>query len=156
MTQHELKILPEYFVAVANGTKTFEVRKDDRPFEVGDILCLHEINCGVLTGRTIKAEVTYVLRHPDYCKEGYCILSIKVAQQQTVKQLVVELNAKGKEVPEKVRYVSVDYDDYGFDDKGNIIYDTAYCPVCNYKFAAERVDHDNYCRRCGQKLDWSP
>lgn len=85
MTQHELKILPEYFVAVRDGIKKFEVRKDDRAFEVGDILCLHEINCGVLTGRTIKAEVTYVLRHPDYCKEGYCILSIKVAQQQVVK-----------------------------------------------------------------------
>lgn len=82
---HDLKILPEYFTAVWDGIKAFEVRKDDRPFEVGDILCLHEINCGVLTGRTIKAEVTYVLRHPDYCKEGYCILSIKVAQQQTVK-----------------------------------------------------------------------
>lgn len=87
MTQHELKILPEYFVAVRDGIKRFEVRKDDRPFEVGDILCLHEINCGVLTGRTIKAEVTYVLRHPDYCKEGYCILSIKVAQHQTVSHM---------------------------------------------------------------------
>ena len=87
MTQHELKILPEYFVAVRDGIKKFEVRKDDRLFEVGDILCLHEINCGVLTGRTIKAEVTYVLRHPEYCKEGYCILSIKVAEQQNEKQL---------------------------------------------------------------------
>ena len=38
MTQHELKILPEYFVAVRDGIKKFEVRKDDRPFEVGDIL----------------------------------------------------------------------------------------------------------------------
>lgn len=84
---HELKILPEYFVAVRDGIKKFEVRKDDRPFEVGDILCLHEINCGVLTGRTIKAEVTYVLRHPDYCKEGYCILSIKVAQQLVVENI---------------------------------------------------------------------
>ena len=90
MTQHELKILPEYFVAVANGTKTFEVRKDDRPFEVGEILCLREINCGVLTGRTIKAEVTYVLRHPDYCKEGYCILSIKVAQQLVIENILAK------------------------------------------------------------------
>lgn len=151
MTQHELKILPEYFVAVANGTKKFEVRKDDRPFEAGDILCLHEINCGVLTGRTIKAEVTYVLRHSDYCKEGYCILSIKVAQQQTVKQLVVELNAKGKEIPEKVIR-----EGDGYDDEGNIVYDTAYCPICNFEYDVDYDDHDNYCRRCGQKLDWSP
>ena len=151
MTQHELKILPEYFVAVRDGIKKFEVRKDDRPFEVGDILCLHEINCGVLTGRTIKAEVTYVLRHPDYCKEGYCILSIKVDQQQTVKQLVVELNAKGKEIPEKVIR-----EGDGYDDEGNIVYDTAYCPICNFEYDVDYDDHDNYCRRCGQKLDWSP
>ena len=151
MTQHELKILPEYFVAVRDGIKKFEVRKDDRPFEVGDILCLHEINCGMLTGRTIKAEVTYVLRHPDYCKEGYCILSIKVDQQQTVKQLVVELNAKGKEIPEKVIR-----EGDGYDDEGNIVYDTAYCPICNFEYDVDYDDHDNYCRRCGQKLDWSP
>lgn len=148
---HELKILPEYFVAVRDGIKKFEVRKDDRPFEVGDILCLHEINCGVLTGRTIKAEVTYVLRHPDYCIEGYCILSIKVAQQQTVKQLVVEPNAKGKEIPEKVIYEGDSYD-----DEGDIIYDTAYCPICRLEYEVDYDDHDNYCRRCGQKLDWSP
>lgn len=55
MTQHELKILPEYFVVVANGTKTFEVRKDDRLFEVGDILCLREFDGQKYTGREVKA-----------------------------------------------------------------------------------------------------
>lgn len=74
---HDLKILPEYFTAVCSGEKTFEVRKDDRPFQVGDTLKLHEINCGVLTQRVVTVEVTYILRHPEYCKEGYCILGIK-------------------------------------------------------------------------------
>ena len=29
---HELKIYPEYFKAVISGEKTFEIRKNDRPF----------------------------------------------------------------------------------------------------------------------------
>ena len=36
----ELKILPEYFEAVKSGKKTFELRKNDRDFCVGDILIL--------------------------------------------------------------------------------------------------------------------
>ena len=74
---HDLKILPEYFVEVVRGNKTFEVRKDDRPFNVGDELILYEVNCGRYTGRNIKVIITYILRNPDYCKEGYCILGIK-------------------------------------------------------------------------------
>ncbi|MCR1915449.1 DUF3850 domain-containing protein [Lactobacillus johnsonii] len=39
---HELKILPEYFRAQATGVKTFEIRKNDRNFKVGDDLWLRE------------------------------------------------------------------------------------------------------------------
>ena len=74
---HDLKILPEYFIEVVRGNKTFEVRKDDRPFNVGDKLILHEVNCGIYTGRNIEVIITYILRNPDYCKEGYCILGFK-------------------------------------------------------------------------------
>lgn len=37
---HELKTWPEFFDAVASGAKTFEVRRDDRGFQVGDRLVL--------------------------------------------------------------------------------------------------------------------
>lgn len=74
---HDLKILPEYFIEVVRGNKTFEVRKDDRPFNVGDELMLYEVNCGRYTGRNIKVIITYILRNPNYCKEGYCILGFK-------------------------------------------------------------------------------
>lgn len=37
---HELKTDPEVFDAVARGEKTFEIRKDDRGFSVGDTLLL--------------------------------------------------------------------------------------------------------------------
>lgn len=40
MTTHELKTLPVYWDAIARGEKTFEVRRDDRGFQKGDVLKL--------------------------------------------------------------------------------------------------------------------
>ena len=40
---HRIKILKPYFEAVAAGDKTFELRKDDRPYKIGDTLVLTEI-----------------------------------------------------------------------------------------------------------------
>ena len=74
---HELKILPDYFAAVVSGEKTFEVRKDDRAFKVGDSLVLKETGGHGLTGRETKVKVSYILRDPTYCKAGFCILGIK-------------------------------------------------------------------------------
>lgn len=75
--EHKLKTLPEYFEAVVNGRKTFEVRRDDRPFADGDTLLLEEWDGSRYTGRTIKASVGYVLRG-EYCRDGYCVMGIKL------------------------------------------------------------------------------
>ncbi len=37
---HELKIIPDFFEAVASGKKKFEVRYDDRGYQAGDELIL--------------------------------------------------------------------------------------------------------------------
>jgi hypothetical protein len=42
--QHELKIWPQYFEPVAQGLKTFEVRKNDRAYQAGDTVVLREWN----------------------------------------------------------------------------------------------------------------
>lgn len=40
MTEHKLKTWPAYFDAVKRGDKAFEVRRDDRGFQKGDIVVL--------------------------------------------------------------------------------------------------------------------
>jgi hypothetical protein len=36
MSEHLLKVIPPYFDALADGTKPFEVRKNDRAYQTGD------------------------------------------------------------------------------------------------------------------------
>lgn len=40
--KHDLKIWPQYYARVAEGTKTFEVRENDRGFQYGDTVVLRE------------------------------------------------------------------------------------------------------------------
>lgn len=41
--EHVLKIHPQYYARVADGTKTFEIRdNDDRAFQKGDLVTLDE------------------------------------------------------------------------------------------------------------------
>lgn len=47
-----------------------------------------------------------------------------------------------------------EYEGDGYDDEGELVYDTAYCPICHHEYEVYYDTHDNYCRICGQKLDW--
>ncbi len=64
MSEHDLKVWPEYFDAIQRGDKTFEIRKDDRGFQEHDVLLLREYSPGSdeYTGREITARVTYCIR----------------------------------------------------------------------------------------------
>jgi hypothetical protein len=64
MSEHDLKTWPEYFQAIEDGSKTFEIRIDDRGFKVGDTLLLREWDNErfIYTGRSLRRRVTYVLR----------------------------------------------------------------------------------------------
>lgn len=76
---HELKTLPEYFNAVISGEKTFEVRKNDRPFTSGDLLAMNEYDAETngYTGRSCLVYIDYILDNEDYCKDGFVVMSIK-------------------------------------------------------------------------------
>lgn len=75
------KILPEYFDAVADGSKPFELREDSNDVRVGDILKLCEWTPdrgGYFTGRSVKKLVSYVLRDaPQFgLMPGYCVIGL--------------------------------------------------------------------------------
>jgi len=76
---HVLKTWPEFMDAIGNREKTFEVRKNDRDFRVGDILHLREWFPvpGEWGSRNITCFVTYIMHGPRFgIEEGYCVMSI--------------------------------------------------------------------------------
>lgn len=74
---HELKIYTDYFNAVISGKKTFEIRKNDRPFKEGDMLALNEFDGKAYTGNSCLVYVDYILNNPDYVKKDMVVMSIK-------------------------------------------------------------------------------
>ena len=97
MKLHELKIKKGYLIAIEQGLKTFELRKNDRNYEVGDLI--HFIP--VEDDKPIEIPFTYhfrILRSPiddvyqiifilkDVPEYGldkdYCILGIKRLEQE--------------------------------------------------------------------------
>jgi len=78
MKVHELKSWPAEFAAVAEGRKTFEIRKDDRGFEPGDIVVLREYLPGEsMTGRSCGPfRIDYVERSA-CIPEGWCGFSLR-------------------------------------------------------------------------------
>lgn len=74
---HELKIDREYFKAIIEEKKTFEIRKNDRGFQLGDFLALNETVDGAYTGRAVLAVVRYILDNPEFCKDGFVTMGIR-------------------------------------------------------------------------------
>lgn len=77
--RHELKTWPQYFAALNAGRKTFELRFDDRSFDVGDELVLREW-CplmGNYTGREEIRFVRFVLRDFKGLEPGYVIMDLQ-------------------------------------------------------------------------------
>lgn len=77
---HLLKTIQPFFNDVSEEIKTFEVRKNDRDFKVGDVLRLQEYNQdrNTFTGRELRVNVTYILDDQRYCKDGYIVMGIEV------------------------------------------------------------------------------
>jgi hypothetical protein len=80
--KHRLKTWPEFFSAVREGVKTFEVRKDDRGFNVGDTLELAEWEptTEAFTGRVETRDVVYIVRGAAgaFLPEGLCVLGLEL------------------------------------------------------------------------------
>lgn len=75
---HQIRLAKSYFDDVANGIKTFELRKNDRGYKKGDILEMMEFADGKNTGRMVKVLVTYILEDYTGIEDGYCIMATKL------------------------------------------------------------------------------
>lgn len=82
---HELKTWPVYYGFILAQKKTFDVRKNDRGFEVGDILHLREWNPDSkhYTGRSIRFKITYIMRGPSFgIQEGHVVMGFDVRKTE--------------------------------------------------------------------------
>lgn len=81
--QHMLKCLPEYFEPLRAGIKTFELRRNDRNFTVGDIIrfCEWSPTAGYSNRNAVRI-VTFVLAEAEAfgLKKGYVVLGLKEVQ----------------------------------------------------------------------------
>lgn len=82
---HRLKAWPEFFEPLRTEEKTFEIRKNDRGYKVGDVLIISEFDPSkpdpemAYTGRTVTRLVTYVTSFPDGLRDGYVCLGLRPA-----------------------------------------------------------------------------
>lgn len=80
--RHYLKTWPAYFEAVKCGDKSFEVRRNDRTFQVGDLVHLEEWDPATsqYTKRVAHRRISYVLQGSEAEKfglvEGFCVLGL--------------------------------------------------------------------------------
>ena len=80
---HTIKCWPQFFGPVADGSKTFEIRKNDRDYRVGDTLVIQEW-CPKkrdFTSHECRAVISYLTEWQQH--KGNVVLGIKLLAQDT-------------------------------------------------------------------------
>lgn len=94
--RHELKLKTEFFEDIRNGKVTFQVRKNDRHYKIGDILAFTEYApVEVFEPQKLEAKVTCISELMQ--KKGNVILGIKLleeAKPKTSEYLLAEVFQK--------------------------------------------------------------
>lgn len=92
MTVHTLKSWPRFFDPISRGTRTHELRRNDRGYAIGDLLNLREFDphTQAYSGRTERAEITSITSPTEPCAVSgealhpdFCILSIRLIGTKT-------------------------------------------------------------------------
>lgn len=91
---HALKTAPQYFEESAAGRKNFEVRRNDRPYSIGDYVALNEWSIEGYTGRCILHRIIYILSDEVFCKEGLVILGLEPCSISTRSELMTPICLK--------------------------------------------------------------
>lgn len=86
MTTHHVKSWAHLFDAIVSGAKAYDLRKNDRDYQVGDIVWLNQYDNikGVYTGRVAKRTISYMTNNVTPCAvssavlpNDYCILGFE-------------------------------------------------------------------------------
>lgn len=82
MTEHKLKTWMPFFALILDGSKTFDLRPNDRDFQLGDKLILQEYDqkLQAYTGRELTAYVTYITDGKTFgaLTDGWVCMAIRV------------------------------------------------------------------------------
>lgn len=111
----------------------------------GWILCSEKLKKAIRYFECMKNEAMVVLdsgfgTHPGESNRLY-------KNRKMYAELAIQVLKK--QIPQKPNY-----EGDGYDDNGNLVYDTWICPCCEKSY---EVDYDDYdvCPNCGQRIDWS-
>jgi hypothetical protein len=86
MKMHAVKSWPRFFEQICSGTRTHELRRNDRDYQIGDRIELNEYDpaIGAYTGRTCTVVVTSITSASSPCaaseealRSDFCIMSVK-------------------------------------------------------------------------------
>lgn len=143
MATHRLKLNSDYYNDSASGIKTFEIRKNDRKYQVGDILELREWvwsdleQKGAYTGEVHWKVITYILEDTEYLQDGYvCLAVAPIAEVESVA-------TAGEWIEAKSGVMSV----Y---PSGQVM-----CSICKQRMPAQWKKMPPYCYGCGAKMEES-
>lgn len=136
---HELKTDPDVYRSMVSGTKTFDVRRNDRNFQPGDTVLLRELECKAdektktpaYTGNKAKFQITYVLTGSYGIPDDYAVLSLhpvdddlRLIPLKTIPD--PNLESTGAEIPTEPTMVRTVARDVRFEHVVGI----HPCPVC--------------------------
>jgi hypothetical protein len=136
MKIHELKTWPEFFQPLVKGLKFFELRKNDRNFQIADILVLKEWipRMEVYTGESVVMEITSMVIGDEIGKgvlaEGYCILGVRPLEAfrnqalDNYLRIKQQLASKTVNLPSNIRFILIHKNEayreiLGIDEDGN-------------------------------------
>lgn len=88
MRVHELKTDPKYYERVLLGQKRFELRLNDRGYQLGDVLILREFDRhrDKYSGRVLTVKVKFVTDYPRALRKGFVALSLSAPRVTTYEE----------------------------------------------------------------------